>query len=195
MVSRLIDFIFKRTSVFYHFRNFIHNNFKEEKKILRKEFDKDKKTLDFGCGIGQYSYLFNDYLGVDIDKDNIEFARNKFNRKFQVIENISDIKEKKFDQVFSTMTLHHISDKELMIIFNEISKLLNKNGKLLIIDHIEVGLQKNPLGRFILMNDRGEYFRNVDKLKNLFDKYFRITKLYYYKTGPFRDYVLILNKK
>ncbi len=195
MFEKLIDFIFKKTAIFYYFRIFVHNNFIKEKNILKKELDIKKKTLDFGCGIGQYSYLFDDYLGVDINEDNINFAKRKFHKNFKLISNISDVKNIKFYQIFSSMVIHHISDKELINIFVNFYKLLNKNGKLLIIDYPEIKFQPNIIGKFILLNDRGKYFRNIDKLKFFFDKYFKINKLYYYKTGPFKAYVLILAKK
>jgi len=38
------------------------------------------KVLDLGCGPGTCSYLFKpeDYTGIDIDSDYIDFARNKY---------------------------------------------------------------------------------------------------------------------
>ncbi|MBI2663251.1 class I SAM-dependent methyltransferase [Candidatus Woesearchaeota archaeon] len=195
ITEKLINSIFKNTNIFYSFRNLVHNNFTKEKLILRKELDKNKKTLDFGCGIGQYSYLFNNYVGVDIEKDNIIFAKRKFKKDFRLIKNVSDIKNEKFDQIFSTMTFHHINNKELFGIFNFLSKILSKNGRLLIIDHLNVKSQKSLIGKVMLANDRGKYPRNITQLKPIFDKYFKIEKYYYYKTGPYNDYILILNKK
>ena len=194
MLNKIINKIFQNTAIFDYFRRFVHSNYKKEKNILTKELNLNKSTLDFGCGIGQYSTLFKNYLGIDIEEDNIKYAKKNYNRKFLKIESLKDIKNKRFDQIFTIMTFHHITSNETKEIFNDFHKILKKNGKVVIIDHVDVKSQSNLLGKFMLSMDRGKYPKNIKILQDLFGNKFNIKKEYYYRTGPYRDYVLSLTK-
>lgn len=197
MHKKIINIIFSNTRLFEKFRDILHNRFVEEKKILRRELSPKKKTLDFGCGVGQYSMLFDKkyYFGVDIEESNINFAKKKFDRNFQLIQNTEELKNNKFDQIFCTKTLHHINDEDLKDIFRNLFKILKKGGRFLIEDHVNVKSQPNFIGRFMLKSDRGRHTRNIDELKNFLNTSFKIEKQYYFKTGPYKNYVLILRKK
>ena len=90
LIYKITDLIFSNSSIFDKFRNIVHNNFKDEKTIISRNFDKNKLTLDFGCGAGQFSVLFNPekYHGVDTDPKYIKFCKNKHSGKFSAINNL-----------------------------------------------------------------------------------------------------------
>ncbi|MBU4310929.1 class I SAM-dependent methyltransferase, partial [bacterium] len=49
--------------------------------VIKEEFDfENKKVLDFGCGTGSNSFIFDSshYLGVDINKERIAYAQKLF---------------------------------------------------------------------------------------------------------------------
>src|SRR3989338_3862075 len=75
-----------------------------------------KKVLDFGCGTGSYSFLFDPdkYIGIDIDYDRIKYAKKnypEYNFRYtqnDIIKNLGN----NFDYVFIVSTLHHLSDNQ-----------------------------------------------------------------------------------
>jgi len=93
-------------------------------------------ALDIGCGTGklsnELSKQYNKVLGIDISENMIKKAKKKYkNVTFKKID-IANLKSKtKFDLIVSINTFHHL-DLEKSI--PKIKKLLNKNGKLIIID-------------------------------------------------------------
>ncbi len=101
-------------------------------------FDKKhKKILDYGCGTGiLYPYIkakFNSsYTGIDISKDMLELAKNKFPRikLVQMDGEALKFKPNSFDAVIVFGSLHHVPDPKKAIM--EIRKVLSSKGSLLI---------------------------------------------------------------
>ena len=112
---------------------------------------KDKKVLEIGCGHGFYSNIFSKVArnveGFDYNKEYIRYAKNNFkkkNLKFSIkdITKIDNNIMMKFDYIFLIDVYLFFFDKffqkKLFLkkdtILKNISKLLGKNGKLVIID-------------------------------------------------------------
>ncbi len=99
-----------------------------------KDFVGGKTVLDIGCGEG-YGFDFlasyaNDVLGIDYDKDVINYAQDKYNKQnlqFLVLD-IKDLSglSKKFDVISSFQNIEHIRDTDKLL--SDISNLLNDNG-------------------------------------------------------------------
>lgn len=199
MKEKIMDFIFNKSQIFDRLRSMVHLNYKNEKKIISKNFKKDKITLDFGCGIGQFSVIFNSnkYYGTDIDKKYINFCRKNHKGNFQVIKNSPpyNFKDKYFDQILVSAVIHHIDKKTLQKISKELKRILKNKGELMIIDHYTIKNQKNLFCKFLINIDRGNHFRNSNKVKEIFSKEFKIKKIENFKNGPYRDYIIILTKK
>lgn len=91
------------------------------KDYFTKNFVKDKKILDLGCGVGYYSKILLDngaeVIGIDPNEDYIEKAKNKCKNigksdfRVGILDNDSDIlKDEKFDIiVISDMLLFYFS--------------------------------------------------------------------------------------
>jgi SAM-dependent methyltransferase len=103
-----------------NYNEFIVNN-------CLNQIEISKRFVDFGAGIGTLSILLKKKLGkepicVEIDKNNIEYLKN---RNLEHFKNIDDVKES-IDLVFSSNVLEHIEDD--ISILKSIQSKLNKNG-------------------------------------------------------------------
>ena len=197
MIKKIIDKVFSNVRFFNSFRDFIHHDFIKEKAIIKRELNISKRTLDFGCGSGQYSVLFKKgcYFGADGDKKCIEFARKEYTKQtFVLTENNRKLQFKDgfFDQILAMDFFHHISPIDIDFILNEMKRLLSKNGKLFIIDHPPK--QKKMLARLLMAFDRGQYAKDPEELLGYLLVHFKLVKKFPMKTGPYVDYVLILSK-
>ena len=199
IIYSITDSIFSNSYIFDKFRNIVHNNFNDEKKIISKYLKKDKKTLDFGCGAGQFSVLFKPktYYGVDTDIKYIKFCKTNRKGNFFLIKSSPPYNFNKnyFDQILVSSVIHHINDKTLIIILKELRRILKNNGELMIIDHFRKKHQHNLLCKVLINLDRGKYFRDLKEVINSDNRYFKVKKIELFKNSVYRDYALILSKK
>ena len=198
-IKKTIDKVFENSEIFDRFRSILHNNYLDEKKILLKNLDKDKKTLDFGCGSGQFSVIFNpkNYYGADTSMKYIRFCKDKRRGNFILIKESPpySFRSNYFDQIFISAVVHHLDDKTIRIIFKELYRILNKKGKIIVVDHFIISEQKNIFCKLLINLDRGDYFRNPENLTFLFSDRFKIKKLENFKNTIYKDYILVLNKR
>jgi len=98
-----------------------------------------KRFLDAGCGTGYHTIKFGKnaklLVGIDIDKQKINEAERKYGRK-NVLFLVGNIEKTKFrngyfDIIFCQFVIEHLINVEK--IFKEFSRLLKKDGKLIII--------------------------------------------------------------
>lgn len=107
--------------------------------ILKENYNfNGKKVLDFGCGTGSNCFLSTpeNYLGVDINKKRIEYAKNKYpGYQFEVLKNINYFPDNSFDIILNIAVLHHIPDKKLNPIIKDFHRILkNKTGMIVILE-------------------------------------------------------------
>jgi len=101
-----------------------NNAIVEDSLFLRGEIN---RIIDFGAGIGTLSLIFRekykkDTLCVEIDKNNINYLKN---RNFKCVQNIDDISIKA-DLIFSSNVLEHVkNDYEIL---NNLRRHLDDNG-------------------------------------------------------------------
>ena len=110
------------------------------KAIIDSKWIKPCKTLDIGCGLGNYAnYLaskrFN-VLGVDFSHEAIERAQSKYAShllKFKVGNALELYKLRtKFDFIFEVSLLHHIKPEDRDVYAREIVSVSNKGAKILV---------------------------------------------------------------
>ena len=104
--------------------------------FFTKKFIKKKRILEIGCGFGiGFSYLYEDcrdYLGIDINKSQINEAKhhnvnykNKFkNLKLSELKNIN----KKFDLIICLATIYYLEIEEFLDVSK---KLLASDGQII----------------------------------------------------------------
>ncbi len=149
------------------------------KKIIREEFNfGESNVLDFGCGTGSNSILFNaeNYLGVDVDRNRIIFAKEMFQRyKFDVIENnILPVKDNSFDVICVFATIHHIPDSIFQAYITEFERVLRPKGKIIVIEPFLS--EKHKFNNWFMTTfDNGEFIRYEEQYKSLFGNDFTIT--------------------
>lgn len=118
-------------------------NFDSVFEIIKKIYKNKEhfEILDLCCGTGIFPRIWLSklkkikYLGVDINKDFIEFAKEKLkdNRfDFLVGNAVSFNAHKKFDIIVATSSYHHIMDKQKRKYLRNISNHLKKGGFLLV---------------------------------------------------------------
>jgi SAM-dependent methyltransferase len=104
-----------------------------EKVLSMILIDKKDKILEIGCGGGYFieklKKLSDNVFGIDVNEDAIKLLDPK-NCFIMSAERI-DFKDEYFDKIFSFHTLEHIPD--LNKVFFEMSRILAKNGKIVLV--------------------------------------------------------------
>jgi len=139
-----------------------HKNFYWRKaKFLNELIPRHKRVLDFGCGVGMFSHLFDKgkYLGVDIIDSAINLTLPHY--RYQLIENYSEI-EGRFDLIFTANVLQHISD--LGDVFKCFRKVMRKGHLLLMENYTDSGVHMYPRGGVEYCNIIENYF-HIKSLK------------------------------
>ena len=147
------------------------------------------KTIDLGCGAGNYAiYLASigfDVTGIDISPSAIKIAKENAKKKgvkcnFLVADVIGDLDEVKqaFDFAYDWELLHHIYPEKRKKYVENVYRILNPRGEYLSVCFSEKDPQfggsgkyrETPLGTIL-------YFSSEDELRDLFEPYFNIKEL------------------
>lgn len=147
------------------------------------------KTLDLGCGAGNYAiYLAGrgfDVSGMDISPTAIEYARENARKKgakcrFLVCDVLGDMDEVRetFDFAYDWELLHHIFPEKRKKYVENVQKILNPGGKYLSVcfSGKDPGFdgsgkyRKTRIGTVL-------YFSDEEELRILFEPYFNIIEL------------------
>lgn len=169
------------------------------RRIIKKELAiKNKgKVLDIGCGTGILSPFFpkSNYTGIDVDEKLISFAKKTYKKKF-LLMSVDKLKFPKsiFDKIVLVGVIHHLDDNKAKKAFEEIKRVLKKNGKLLVIEAIPSISKYNLIGRFLRQLDIGEFVRTLEEYEKLFQNKFKITKKYQQRSGIFDYGIFLLSK-
>jgi len=157
-----------------HYRyNFSENNLKTYYKWFYSQFniinkklkiDYNKQILEIGSAIGGfYNFVKTDnYIGLELDKDAVEFANTIFNKNlFKNISFEEFITDKKFDYIFSFEVLEHMDNPDLNI--QKIHDILNDDGKF-------IGTSPYPFLKNIFADKTHKYVLHPESWKRLFVK-------------------------
>ncbi len=129
-----------------------------QEKVIRRMMSgmdlEGKEILEYGCGAGRWIPYFRKYRGiwhgVDISENMLSLARDVDERA--VLSKVSDgvipYPDSCMDFVYSVTVLHHNSYDDQTHIASEMSRVLRKNGYLLILEDIgEKGVRYNMYPR------------------------------------------------
>lgn len=128
-----------------------------KKRLIKLISDNIKgSVLDVGCGNGRWARYFDDYLGIDINKLNIEHARKHNPTKKFLLQDIVTYKtDKHFDNILSYIVMGHIHPKYIKKVANKMKKLATK---------------------IIMVENYGSKVNNTYCFIHDYKKYFNITK-------------------
>lgn len=167
------------------------------KKILKKEtkLKKEKSVLDVGCGTGILAPLYSSkkYLGVDVDKKAIGYAKKKYPKyKFKFGDATILNLKKKFKLITVIGVIHHLNNKQTKDAFFQIKSHLAKDGKAVVVEAIPPISKINIIGKLLRSFDKGHHVRKLKDYKKMTGD-LKIVKSYE-KKGGLVDYgVLVLS--
>ena len=126
----------------------------EKIKKLIKIINKDKKTLDIGCGTAFYHKFFKNYTGIDNSKEMLK--QSKANVKYSEAENIP-FKDNSFEQVISISAFHNFKNhKKALKEIQRVSKkiiaitIIKRTPKLNYFKNLLKNFEQIDLGKDIL---------------------------------------------
>ncbi|GAE00678.1 hypothetical protein CBO05C_0368 [Clostridium botulinum B str. Osaka05] len=134
---------------------------------------KNKKVLDFGCGIGSSSYLFepSNYFGVDCDDKRIKYAKELYPKyNFMTTKNkLLPLSTNSVDYIIILSVLHHIPTEQLTNNLKEFKRVLKSNGSIIIAE--PCFFPKEHIPNWFMSNfDKGRYIRTEDHYLEIFRK-------------------------
>lgn len=150
---------------------------------------KSCKTIDLGCGAGNYSIYFSgigfDITGVDSSQAAIGIAKENAKAKgischFLVADVVGDLNEvtETFDFAYDWELMHHIYPEKREKYIENVYRILSPGGKYLSVCFSEKDPQFGGTGKYretrlgtIL------YFSTEEELRDLFAPYFNIKEL------------------
>ena len=147
------------------------------------------KTLDLGCGTGNYSiYLARvgfDVTGIDNSPTAIKIAQENAKKKgikcnflvANVLGNLNEVKDR-FDFAYDWELLHHIFPEQRKIYVKNVYEILNPGAKYLSVCFSEKDPGFGGSGKYRKTRlDTILYFSSKDELRELFEPYFKIKEL------------------
>ena len=96
----------------------------------------------------------------------------------------------KVDVVMLFGLLHHISNNEAIELLENIKLTLKKNYRIIVLDPVFIEDQ-NPIAKFLIKNDRGNYVRKADEYQKIFKQTNLKSsyKIYHQKIVPYTHIV------
>ncbi len=140
---------------------------------LREEFAEKsgEKLLDAGCGHGRDTeYFYKKGLtptGIDISKELIKIARNRFEPDFQVMDfrNLG-FSDEKFDSVWASASIFFVPPAEMKKTLNEFYRVLNPGGDLFV--SMKIGTEEAKLNEKWSSRVK-EYPVEMDEARKMFE--------------------------
>lgn len=164
---------------------FAHDYAKQLLKMINKMIHfKNKKVLDYGCGRGDLIHILcNDYdleivNGCDISQESVDFVNrsNSGNKRFggavRIESKAIPYQNENFDVILLTELIEHLNDRDLEFAVSEISRMLKKNGVVVVTTPNEENLKDS----IVVCPECECYFHRVQHMRSwsvqTLEKYF-----------------------
>ena len=103
---------------------------------VKKYINQRDNHLDYACGSGTFigRYLYNNSVGIDISKDQIDYALETFGNKnnFYVINEFEKIKKQKFDVITVLGLIEFLKEEDINNLLKRLNELINEDGRIII---------------------------------------------------------------
>lgn len=167
-----------------------------------KPFD-NCKILDIGCGpakILEYYPKNIEYVGIDINEDYINNARNTYSSEKRTflcgtVDDLNQYELPQFDIITCLGVLHHLEDHQVKQLMEFFSKWLKPTGRIVTLDNCYVNGQ-NPIAKFLIAHDRGKNVRTPEEYNSLFSPNFDIKGINCNLLSiPYDHYIIVAKHK
>lgn len=195
MIKKIITFLMEQPLPYKIVQScLVGRGHKVIKYFLRKKI-KGGSILDQGCGLGEYSQIFNgNFTGLDNNIKDIEYAKNNFKGEFLVGDAAKmPFKSNSFNFVFAVGLHHHLSESQAKQAIKEGLRVTKRNGYYLIVDAMFPKNKLNIIGFILRKMDRGGYVRTIEQTLNLIQNR-KFLKYQILSAFPF-DFIAISIKK
>jgi SAM-dependent methyltransferase len=132
------------------------------------------RMLDVGCGPANIlSYLPSiDYTGIDLNEKHIAYARQRYGEHghFVVGNAANDLRQEEdsFDLINVSALLHHLDDREAVLLFKSLKRLLKAEGRIVTLDNVWLPDQR-LLVKLVNTLDSGINIRTPEGYVGLFN--------------------------
>jgi len=155
------------------------------KKILSEKYNKinPELVLDIGCGVGNYAFSEDNYIGIDLNFNYVKFAKRK--RKVSKLALMDSIflgfKNETFDVVLMSSIGHHICHRYLQEAILEVKRVIKPNGHFFFVDVIRPLVTTEWMCTILEKIDEGAFFRNEQEYIELLTQHFILEEKVYYR--------------
>jgi ubiquinone/menaquinone biosynthesis C-methylase UbiE len=197
LLAALVERVSDHPVLFIFFRSILENDFRAIRAIIRRELSLEPglRTFDLGCGPGAFSDLFEqqDYVGADINRGYIEYARRHRKGAYVVADARNlELPNDRFDQVLIFGLLHHLPDEAVRDVLGEVKRVLVPGGHALIVEDIPVVSRLNLIGRVLHAIENGDHIRPVEAYRKLYEEAGTIEKDEVLRSGICDYYAAVL---
>lgn len=197
LLSWLVERVSDHPVLFIFCRSLLENDFKAIRAVIRRDLrlGQGLRSLDLGCGPGAFANLFagDDYVGADLNRRYVEYARKTHKGTFVVGDARKlELPEQRFDQVLIFGLLHHLPDADVRAVLAEARRVLVPGGRILAIEDIPAVSKLNLIGHLIHNVENGEHIRPPDEYRRLYQEAARIEKEEVLRSGICDYYAAVL---
>lgn len=160
--------------------------FSGERRVIRAELKGGLRTLDIGCGTGEFANCFkpNAYFGVDLSPEFIRRAKGRREGSFKVMDARRLLfKSREFDQILIVGLLHHLADADAERVLREAARVLRKGGKAVVIEDVPSRTIPGFFGGLVHLLDAGGHIRDKAGYAGLLEKRFHVRNSYFMCSG------------
>jgi SAM-dependent methyltransferase len=160
-----------------------------------------RKVLDVGCGPGTNAQCFvhQEYLGIDINPAYVSFARERFGRRFEVVDlTVVDdawlAHQGQFDLILVNSLMHHLDDRAARRLLESLRSVTAATGHLHLLELVRPASWN--LSRVLAHADRGKFARSPLEWQRLWDGLFEpaVVEQFFLKAGGLKLWSMIYLK-
>ncbi len=197
LLHSIVERISENPVLFIFCRSLFENDFKAIRAVINRHLrlEGGVRSLDLGCGPGAFADMFvgDDYVGADLNRGYIEWARKHRPGTFVVADAREvELPDDRFDQVLIFGLLHHLPDEDVKAVLKETRRVLAPGGTALVIEDIPSISRLNLIGRLIHSIENGDYIRPPERYKALYEQFGTIEKEEVLKSGICDYYAAVL---